>query len=423
MSQYALGYGGGIVSGDQVSLKCSVGEDCSAVLTTQGSTKVYRRRGHALASTSCISDRCASKRTTCDLAEESPDSEEPGANMTEQILRQGGGQLHAGRQPAGGGISDNRSRGSKGDHCSQTLECWVAAHALLALVPDPVTCYKDADYKQQQCFHLEVGSSIVIVDWLTSGRMSRGEGWAFCRMESRNEVLVQVPPLASGGKCSWEAVVIDPLVLEDLPGLTVRERMHGMQVVGMVILLGPRLEKLTSDLLAREGDKRAHFASKAVSNNSNRGEEGHSSGPARRSEEVLRIISSGSIVLLAQYCTTMVISSSWPRRRGVESSPQQALSRQVDEFIPEPLRTSRVLVEKGGHGAEVQFGALLQNKLKTHTKPFITFLDPWRLNWGVAGRIWVMVVWMTRGCDCALILIGCVCSKPQIRDLQQVICS
>ncbi|CAN0333704.1 unnamed protein product, partial [Ectocarpus sp. 8 AP-2014] len=45
---------------------------------------------------------------------------------------------------------------------------------------------------QHQRFLLEHDSSLVLVDWLTSGRMSRGEGWAFNRLESRNEVMVQV---------------------------------------------------------------------------------------------------------------------------------------------------------------------------------------------------------------------------------------
>jgi UreD urease accessory protein len=32
--------------------------------------------------------------------------------------------------------------------CSQTLLCTVASGALLALLPDPVTCFKDASYRQ-----------------------------------------------------------------------------------------------------------------------------------------------------------------------------------------------------------------------------------------------------------------------------------
>lgn len=44
---------------------------------------------------------------------------------------------------------------------------------------------------------LEEGSSLVLVDWLTSGRMSRGEGWDFARFESRNQVMVQVRELVA----------------------------------------------------------------------------------------------------------------------------------------------------------------------------------------------------------------------------------
>ncbi|CAJ2673462.1 unnamed protein product [Trifolium pratense] len=42
---YVLNYGGGIVSGDQISCNFSVGDDCTMALTTQGSTKVYKSVG------------------------------------------------------------------------------------------------------------------------------------------------------------------------------------------------------------------------------------------------------------------------------------------------------------------------------------------------------------------------------------------
>lgn len=38
--QYTLGYGGGAVCGDQVTITCHVEEKSTAALTTQGSTKV-----------------------------------------------------------------------------------------------------------------------------------------------------------------------------------------------------------------------------------------------------------------------------------------------------------------------------------------------------------------------------------------------
>ncbi|KAF8038290.1 hypothetical protein BT93_B0978 [Corymbia citriodora subsp. variegata] len=42
---YALTYGGGIVSGDAISCKLEIGDGCTAVLTTQSSTKVYKSLG------------------------------------------------------------------------------------------------------------------------------------------------------------------------------------------------------------------------------------------------------------------------------------------------------------------------------------------------------------------------------------------
>ncbi|KAJ0489480.1 putative urease accessory protein UreD [Helianthus annuus] len=39
---YTLTYGGGIVSGDCISFDITVEDDCTAVLTTQASTKVYK---------------------------------------------------------------------------------------------------------------------------------------------------------------------------------------------------------------------------------------------------------------------------------------------------------------------------------------------------------------------------------------------
>ncbi|CBJ32374.1 conserved unknown protein [Ectocarpus siliculosus] len=206
---YTLGYGGGAVCGDEVTITCHVEENSTAALTTQGSTKVFKRGSkseHATA-TELESDQC--------------------------------------------------------HRASQTLLSRVARAALLVVVPDPVTCFENSSFKQHQRFLLEHGSSLVLVDWLTSGRMSRGEGWAFNRLESRNEVMVQSCTKGKGqdedNSGGWKPLVFDSLVLEELPGLTVRERMLGMNVVGIVILLGPRLEGLVSKVLDLETTKRSRF--------------------------------------------------------------------------------------------------------------------------------------------------------------------
>ena len=46
---YMLNFGGGLLQGDHVTLNVNVGERCSLVLASQGSTKVYKARRKCLA--------------------------------------------------------------------------------------------------------------------------------------------------------------------------------------------------------------------------------------------------------------------------------------------------------------------------------------------------------------------------------------
>ena len=73
---------------------------------------------------------------------------------------------------------------------TQCLDVSVAAGGALFLLPDPVTCFRDATYRQTQTFHLVPGASAALLDWYTSGRRARGEEWAFARYYSANEVFV-----------------------------------------------------------------------------------------------------------------------------------------------------------------------------------------------------------------------------------------
>ncbi|CAG8633583.1 7473_t:CDS:2 [Diversispora eburnea] len=52
-------------------------------------------------------------------------------------------------------------------------------------LPGPTTCFQSADYSQYQKFKLEDDiSSLIVLDWFTSGRMSRGERWEFANYKS-----------------------------------------------------------------------------------------------------------------------------------------------------------------------------------------------------------------------------------------------
>jgi hypothetical protein len=69
-----------------------------------------------------------------------------------------------------------------------TLAASVGQGGLLVLAPDPVVPYANAAYDQRQTFELAPGSSLIAVDWVGAGRVSRGERWAFTSFSSRNSV-------------------------------------------------------------------------------------------------------------------------------------------------------------------------------------------------------------------------------------------
>ncbi|MBI1368608.1 MAG: urease accessory protein UreD [Planctomycetes bacterium] len=85
----------------------------------------------------------------------------------------------------------------------QTMHARIGDDGLLVVMPDPIVCFAQAVYEQRQRFDIEAGGSLVLLDWITSGRAARGERWAFDRYDSRNEVTL-------GGK----RIVFDRLRLD-----------------------------------------------------------------------------------------------------------------------------------------------------------------------------------------------------------------
>ncbi|GJV65547.1 urease accessory protein D [Tanacetum coccineum] len=147
---YTLTYGGGIVSGDCISFDLIIQDACTAVLTTQASTKAR-----------------------------------------------------------------------------------IGSDALLVVIPDPVTCFSTARYSQKQVFRIVSGSSLLVVDWITSGRHQSGEKWDFSLYKSTNHIYLDDKPL-----------FLDTVLLENGNVTSIAERMHDYQVIAMVILLGPKLQDI-----------------------------------------------------------------------------------------------------------------------------------------------------------------------------------
>ncbi|XP_019637471.1 PREDICTED: urease accessory protein D-like [Branchiostoma belcheri] len=171
---YVITFGGGLVAGDNIQLDIELAEECTVVVTTQASTKVFHR----------VDDL-----VTC-----------------------------------------------------QTVEAKVGAGSLLVFLPDPVVCYKDAAYRQKQVFHLKQGSSLVLLDWYTSGRIARGECWEFQSYHSTNSIHLDD-----------RLVFRDVVHLQDTPLLPVHQAMAQYNVVGMCVLIGPALSNLYNKLLKELG--------------------------------------------------------------------------------------------------------------------------------------------------------------------------
>ncbi|KAL5534339.1 hypothetical protein ACEPAG_801 [Sanghuangporus baumii] len=185
---YILTYGGGLVSGDRIGLQIEVGSGASLLLLTQGSTKVFKHRpGVRLSKT---------------------------AESVENIF---------------------------GRSTVQSLDVHVRQDGLLLLLPEPVTCFTAAAYNQIQTFHLEEDASVVLLDWITSGRMSRGEEWRFSRYYSINEVWLAKKRIAR-----------DVLLLDGDVSSTrsLKDRMGIYSCYATLIICGPKLRAVVEAIYA-----------------------------------------------------------------------------------------------------------------------------------------------------------------------------
>lgn len=172
-------YGGGLVSGDRLSVSMRCGPRTHTVLGTQATTKVYRSR-----------------------------------------IGRGTGPVAA---------------------CRQELSADLADGAALVSWSDPVTCFAGSRFAQRQAFRLAPTASLVVVDWVTSGRMARGERWAFERYASETQIHT------SGRLRLRESTTLVPTDgLMSSAALTA-----GMDCLGMAWVVGPAFAGVADELLRR----------------------------------------------------------------------------------------------------------------------------------------------------------------------------
>jgi len=212
---YVLSYGGGLVNGDHIKLDVNVKDGCRLLLLSQVGYRVPTQLPIML--TSSIHE---------------------GSTKVFKTRRGDRPSTRLG-QPA---------------HTAQNvttsvIEATVAPGSALFLLPDPVTCFRAASYSQTQRIILSSGASLVLLDWVTSGRKSLGEEWVFSRYHSLNEVFLD-------GHC----IARDIMLLEAPPqvevptvqcqGLsrTLKERLKPYSCYATLIFAGPLVQDIVTHL-------------------------------------------------------------------------------------------------------------------------------------------------------------------------------
>lgn len=120
---------------------------------------------------------------------------------------------------------------------SQWISASIHDDALLAVLPDPVVCFAGADFSQEQRYDVSGRGSLVVVDWITSGRHAAGERWAFSRYRSRIDI-------SRDGR----RIFFDSLTLQQETD-SVAERMGRFDVCATCVMIGARVADAAAAIL------------------------------------------------------------------------------------------------------------------------------------------------------------------------------
>ncbi len=126
-----------------------------------------------------------------------------------------------------------------GNACQQSLSASIGEDALLVVAPDPITCFADAKYQQQQQVDLRPGGSLVLVDWLTSGRRARHECWMFSRYYSRIDIAYD-----------RRRVFLESLLLDPTDGpIDSPYRLGRFHCMALLVFVGPALQQVSTAII------------------------------------------------------------------------------------------------------------------------------------------------------------------------------
>ncbi|CAG8463307.1 7199_t:CDS:1 [Ambispora leptoticha] len=220
---YLLTYGGGLVSGDVISVKVECLEGVNLMLLTQGSTKVYKMRnlGQQRHSDSVVFKETKEATIESDTSPKTTISSSSSITPTQQKLY---ARIHK--------------------------------NSLLLQLPEPTTCFRDSMFTQRQTFTLEdETASVVCLDWFTSGRMSRGEKWEFLRYESGVDILMEeklvfrdvVSLVQHHPNPNQNQTTVSSF--DEITHNLIKDRLEPYQCYATCVIYGPRVRQLMRHVL------------------------------------------------------------------------------------------------------------------------------------------------------------------------------
>lgn len=123
--------------------------------------------------------------------------------------------------------------------CGHESDVTLHGESLLVFAPDPVQAFAGSRYRQRQLFNVADSASLVLLDWLSSGRAACGERWEFDCFESRNDVLIE-----------GRRVFVDSLRLDSVgQPLASTHRLGRFNCLATLLLLGPMVEPFAGQTL------------------------------------------------------------------------------------------------------------------------------------------------------------------------------
>lgn len=259
---YLASYGGGLVDGDRIRVRLDVDADARLVVLNQASTKVFKRSaasGRHGVSLAGVWDVL----TPSVQAGFHQDANAPKCScQPAHCLR----KEDASATATASGTDNAKGKTVPAHGTAQHLQATIGARGLLCFLPEPLVAFADANYAQRQDFRIHIDAddfrnwgSLLMLDWFTSGRKSRGETWAFQHYSSENKVFLCDDAKTSSDdvadECStWSS---PPLIILDMLELNLDERLDSSlsyhrapyHVYATVLMVGPLVERMAKRLL------------------------------------------------------------------------------------------------------------------------------------------------------------------------------